>query len=100
MNHGTAAAEHNQRTVTWQQLQVRAEMEAVAAVDRYERARRLVETSRPEMQSDLPADRSHSNDQRLATSQFLRRHDLALADIPIGMAAYCWCAAAHAHPSM
>ncbi len=50
------AAEHDQRTVTWQQLQVRAEMEALAAVDRYERARRLVDTARPEMQSDLPTE--------------------------------------------
>jgi len=50
------AAEHGQRTVTWQQLQVRAEMEAIAAADRYERARRLVEAARPEMQSDLPAE--------------------------------------------
>jgi cobalt-zinc-cadmium efflux system outer membrane protein len=50
------AAEYGQRTVTWQQLQVRAELEAVAAVDRYERARRLVEAARPEMQGDLPAE--------------------------------------------
>jgi outer membrane protein TolC len=50
------AAEQGLRTVTWQQLQARAEIEAVAAVDRYERARRLVEIARPEMQSDLPAE--------------------------------------------
>ncbi len=50
------AAEHGQRSVTRQQLQARAEMEAVAAADRYERARRLVEASRPDMLSDLPAE--------------------------------------------
>lgn len=50
------SAEHGQRAVTWQQLQVRAELEAIAAVDRYERARRLVAASRREMLSDLPSE--------------------------------------------
>jgi cobalt-zinc-cadmium efflux system outer membrane protein len=50
------AAEHDQRAVTWQQLQIRAELEALAAVDRYERARRLVASSRRDMQGDLPAE--------------------------------------------
>jgi hypothetical protein len=35
-------------------LQTRAELEAVAAADRYERARRLVEAARPDFQDDLP----------------------------------------------
>lgn len=50
------AAEHGQRSVTCQQLEIRAELEALAAVDRYERARRLVEEARPDMQADLPAE--------------------------------------------
>jgi cobalt-zinc-cadmium efflux system outer membrane protein len=50
------AAEHDQRAVTWQQLQVRAELEALAAVNRYERARRLVALSHKEMHSDLPSE--------------------------------------------
>lgn len=50
------SAEHQQRSVTWQNLQARAELEAVAAADRYERARRLVETARPEHREDLPAE--------------------------------------------
>ena len=50
------AAEHGQRTVTWQQLQARAEIEAVAAVDRYERARRLVEVALIDFRDDLPVE--------------------------------------------
>jgi cobalt-zinc-cadmium efflux system outer membrane protein len=50
------AAEHGQRTVTWQQLQARAEIEAVAAVDRYERARRLVDAALVNFQDDLPVE--------------------------------------------
>ena len=49
-------AEHQQRNVTWQNLQTRAELEAVAAADRYERARKLVEAARPEHTEDLPAE--------------------------------------------
>lgn len=48
--------EQQQRSVTWQNLQARAELEAVAAADRYERARKLVEASRPEHTEDLPAE--------------------------------------------
>lgn len=49
-------AEHRQRQATWQQLQTRAELEAVAAADRYERARRLVEAARPDFTDDLPQE--------------------------------------------
>jgi outer membrane protein TolC len=50
------AAEHGQRTVTWQQLQARAEIEAVAAADRYERARHLVEVALVDFRDDLPSE--------------------------------------------
>jgi outer membrane protein TolC len=49
-------AEHQQRHLTWQQLQTRAELEAVAAADRYERARRLVDAARSDFQADLPSE--------------------------------------------
>ena len=50
------AAEHQQRQMTWEQLQTRAELEAVAAADRYERARRMVDLARPDFQDDLPQE--------------------------------------------
>ncbi len=50
------AAEHCQRQITWQQLQARAEIEAVASVDRFERARRLVDAALPGFKDDLPAE--------------------------------------------
>src|SRR5205823_4253976 len=37
------AAEHMQRSTFWEQMQARAEVDAVASVERFERARRLVE---------------------------------------------------------
>lgn len=49
-------AEQSQRQVFWEQLLSRAEVDAVAAVDRYERARKLVEAARPEFMSDLPTE--------------------------------------------
>lgn len=49
-------AEQRQQQVAWQQLQARAEVEAVNAVDRYERARRIVEAARPELSEELPAE--------------------------------------------
>jgi hypothetical protein len=49
-------AEQAQRQVLWEQLAARAEVDAVSAVDRYERARLLVEVARPEFASDLPAE--------------------------------------------
>ena len=49
-------AEQQQRTVTWQNLQNRAELEAAAAADRYERARNIVEATRPEHSEDLPRE--------------------------------------------
>jgi cobalt-zinc-cadmium efflux system outer membrane protein len=49
-------AEHSQRQVFWEQLVARAEVDATSAVDRYERARRLVEAARPEFATDLPAE--------------------------------------------
>jgi len=57
------AAEQGQRTVTWQQLQARAEIEAVAAVDRYERARRLVEAALVDFRDDLPAELKRMEEQ-------------------------------------
>lgn len=50
------AAEHQQRQMTWEQLQTRAELEAVATVDRYQRAHRLVEAARPNFADDLPKE--------------------------------------------
>jgi cobalt-zinc-cadmium efflux system outer membrane protein len=50
------AAEQMQRQVLWEQLVNRAEVDAVNAADRYERARRLVEAARPEFATDLPAE--------------------------------------------
>ncbi len=47
LNNGTPllrqrSEELHQQTIAWQQLQTRAELEARAAIDRYERARRLI----------------------------------------------------------
>ena len=50
------AAEHLQRSTFWEQMLARAEVDAVASVDRYERARRLVEAARPEFADDLPKE--------------------------------------------
>ena len=49
-------AERQQRDVVCQQLQARVEMEAVAAVNRYERARLMVEAAHPENQDDLSTE--------------------------------------------
>jgi outer membrane protein, heavy metal efflux system len=49
-------AEQNQRTMTWQQLQTRAKLEAQAAADRYERARQLVADISIRDRSDLPVE--------------------------------------------
>jgi cobalt-zinc-cadmium efflux system outer membrane protein len=49
-------AEVNQRQVAWQQLQERAAIEAYAAIDRYERARRIVEAGRSDFSADIPAE--------------------------------------------
>ena len=49
-------AEHSQRSTFWEQLLARAEVDAIASVDRYERARRLVEAARPDFQDDLPQE--------------------------------------------
>jgi len=49
-------AEYRQRSVTWEQLQTRAELEAVATASRYERARQLVEAARPDFTDDLPKE--------------------------------------------
>ncbi len=49
-------AEFNQRAMTWQQLQLRAGLEAQAAADRYERARNLWAESREHVAADLPIE--------------------------------------------
>ena len=49
-------AEHSQRSTFWEQLLARAEVDAITSVDRYERARRLVEAARPDFQDDLPQE--------------------------------------------
>ncbi|MBI3864721.1 MAG: TolC family protein [Planctomycetia bacterium] len=61
MNDGTPlvrqrVAEQSQRQVFWEQLLSRVEVDATAAVDRYERARKLVEAARPDFTTDLPAE--------------------------------------------
>ena len=60
------AAEYHQRHTAWEQLQRRAELEAVAAVDRYERARRLVDAARVDVQESLPAELQRLEEQFLA----------------------------------
>lgn len=49
-------AELQQRTTAWQQLQTRAQLEAEAAIDRYERVRRLVAESEAGLKESLPAE--------------------------------------------
>ncbi len=49
-------AELNQRAMTWQQLQLRAGLEAQAAADRYERARRLWTEPGERDVADLPIE--------------------------------------------
>ena len=49
-------AEMQQQQTTFEQLQVRAELEARAAVDRYERARGMIARARHEYSADLPAE--------------------------------------------
>ncbi|HLJ10657.1 MAG TPA: TolC family protein [Planctomycetaceae bacterium] len=57
------AAEYQQRHITWQQLQDRAEIEAIVAVDRYERARKLVNAARADFRENLPAELQRLEDQ-------------------------------------
>ena len=49
-------AEFNQRAMTWQQLQLRAGLEAQAAADRYERARQLWAESHEGDAANLPVE--------------------------------------------
>jgi outer membrane protein, heavy metal efflux system len=49
-------AEVSQRQTVWQQLQERASIEAYAAIDRYERARRLVAATPADAPSELAAE--------------------------------------------
>ncbi|HLQ46710.1 MAG TPA: TolC family protein, partial [Planctomycetaceae bacterium] len=48
--------ELHQQTIAWQQLQTRAELEARAAIDRYERARQLIEDSSSANDTALPIE--------------------------------------------
>ncbi|MCX7423687.1 MAG: TolC family protein [Planctomycetia bacterium] len=61
LNNGTPllkqrSQELHQQTVVWQQLQTRAELEALAAVDRYERARRLIAETASNNGIELPIE--------------------------------------------
>ncbi|MDB5385435.1 MAG: cusC 1 [Planctomycetaceae bacterium] len=56
-------AEQHQRSMTWQQLQIRALREAEAAVSRYTRALELVEASRPTVANSLPEELRKLEDQ-------------------------------------
>ena len=61
LNNGTPllkqrSQELHQQTVVWQQLQTRAELEALAAVDRYERARRLISETASNNGIELPIE--------------------------------------------
>lgn len=49
-------AEVRQRSTVWQQLQERAMLEAQAALDRYERARRMVDDLEADTRGSLPAE--------------------------------------------
>jgi cobalt-zinc-cadmium efflux system outer membrane protein len=49
-------AEVNQRMAVWQQMQTRAQLEAQAAIDRYERARRIVAESSQDFRDTLPVE--------------------------------------------
>lgn len=49
-------AEYHQRITTFEQLQARAELEARAAIDRYQRARRLIDRSQGEFGESMPAE--------------------------------------------
>lgn len=49
-------AEVSQRTAVWQQLQLRAQLEARIAMDRYERARRLATRSAAGTEESLPTE--------------------------------------------
>ncbi len=48
--------ELHQQTIAWQQLQTRAELEARAAIDRYERARQLIAASTSTNDTALPIE--------------------------------------------
>jgi cobalt-zinc-cadmium efflux system outer membrane protein len=56
-------AEMHQRSMGWQQMQVRALREAQSAVSRYARARDLVEASRPTVGNSLPEELRKLEDQ-------------------------------------
>jgi len=49
-------AEVNQRMAVWQQMNARAQIEAQAALDRYERARRIVAESNQDFRDSLPVE--------------------------------------------
>jgi outer membrane protein TolC len=59
-------AEYRQRAIALQQLQERASIEALVAIDRYERARSIVERSRADFGHELPVEIQQTQDQFLA----------------------------------
>ena len=59
-------AEMRQQRITHEQLQARAKLEALSAIDRYERARRLVEESGAEAPFDVPVELKKLEEQFLA----------------------------------
>ena len=59
-------AEMRQQRITHEQLQARAKLEALSAIDRYERARRLVEDTGAESQFDVPIELKKLEEQFLA----------------------------------
>ena len=59
-------AELRQQRVTYEQFRARAEIEALSAIDRYERARRLVEETGAEAQFNVPIELKKLEEQFLA----------------------------------
>jgi cobalt-zinc-cadmium efflux system outer membrane protein len=59
-------AETRQQRVTYEQLRARAKLEALTAIDRYERARRLVEETGAEAQFDVPIELKKLEEQFVA----------------------------------
>ncbi|HXT60744.1 MAG TPA: TolC family protein [Pirellulales bacterium] len=59
-------AETRQQRITYEQLRARAKLEALTAIDRYERARRLVEETGAEAQFDVPIELKKLEEQFVA----------------------------------
>jgi outer membrane protein, heavy metal efflux system len=59
-------AELRQQRINYEQVRARAQLEALSAIDRYERARRLVEEGGAEAQADVPVELKKLEEQFLA----------------------------------